>query len=337
MSGGLLSADMRTLSASIRGGIDWWWRELVEMLPTSARRLLDRRPALLATLTDGGIAFSRDGRAVSPRKPGEVTLLLPADQVLVRVVPAPPLADRDVRRMLLLDVDRLTPFTADAVFSDVEVASGSTARRRAAALAVVPRAFAIGTLERAAALDLRPRALSIAGPDGRPQFDFLPAVHAATGGKRGISPRALWWSIVALLLLTNLAVAIMRDRADIDRLQERVDAQQPSVDRVNVLRRQVQLTEATRARLVARRNAYEPLRVLALVTRALPDGAWVQRFTLNGRSVRLVGYRQDQVDVVAALRRQPQFSNVRETVESGARLPAGQPFDVSADLTGAAL
>ena len=55
----------------------------------------------------------------------------------------------------------------------------------------------------------------------------------------------------------------------------------------------------------------DPLHVLDAVTRVLPPSAWVQRLEWNGQTVRVVGFKNSDTDLVAAFRASPVFINPR--------------------------
>jgi general secretion pathway protein L len=341
----ILDADLSSVGRMIQSAFAWWARELLDMAPASVRSLADARPSLTAEPSpDGGYVFMRGGQKVMPAIGGgaralPVTLLLPAGAVLVREVVVPAMTDGDVRRLIALDIDRLTPFRAETVYVDVAfVRAGSEeAIRRRVAIAVIGRDAAEAALERARAAGLDPQAAGVAGAgaDHAP-FDFLPVMRRARG-ERPSRRRLYAWGAVVLLLAVNLAVATLRDMGEIGHLRGVVDAQREPRDQTLLLRRQV-LDEAARRVLIATGHGQgEPLRAIDAVTRALPDGAWVQRLSWDGRTMRLGGYRQVSADVIAALRASPFLANVHNsTGDSVGRTAAGQPFDVTADITGGA-
>jgi Tfp pilus assembly protein PilN len=134
-------------------------------------------------------------------------------------------------------------------------------------------------------------------------------------------------------LILNFAAAIGRDIWQVRRLRDQLAAEQPAIDRVQALRRRVQREAARRADIIARRVSAEPLRMLDSVTGAIPNGAWVDRLAFDGQSVRVSGYRQDQIDVARGLRDAALLTNVRNSgAEASTRQAAGQPFDITADL-----
>lgn len=336
----LLNGELPPAGRALRAGLDWWTAELLDMVPPAWRRALSGRPAVTAEVrADGRVRLVRDGREIHRAllriRPLKVTLLLSPDEALTREATLPRLPDRDLRRLVALDLDRLTPFRPEQVFADVAVL-GPDARPglQRVLVAAVARDRAARALTQARAAGLEPAALSVA--DAPAGIDFLPELRKADGraGRRSRPGRGRWiWGVIALLAVGNLLVAVVRDSADTARLRAAVELQTPRVREAAALRRQVQEEAARRAAVGRQHGEGEPLRVLDALTRAIPDGAWVQRLTWDGRAVRLAGYRQDTVDLVAALRASPVFLNPRSSVpDTPARGAAGQPFDITAEV-----
>ncbi|UAJ09059.1 PilN domain-containing protein [Glacieibacterium megasporae] len=314
--------------------VDWWLAELGALLPADVRRYLGRGPALTAEARPGGFRLARRGAEVAASPRGQkVTLLLPRDRLLIREVPAAALPEADLRRMLTLDIDRLTPFRADEVLVAVAFPPPAASGKRLAYVAAVPRAVAALAIGEAAAAGMTPLAIGVEGAAAAAMdFDFMPAARAA-----GIAPPrrdATWlWAAVGVLALINLGIAIELDSAATDRLAGQVEAQRILLSPVIAARSRVQAEDKARRGLIARRVHAEPLHVLDAVTRALPDGAWVERYAWDGRTLRLSGARQDGVDVVADLRRVPGFAHVRDlATDAPLSSAAGQRFDVAVDL-----
>ena len=352
--GELLDADVAVLGprllGSARASFDWWVEELQGMVPASLRAAGGSGRRRVAERQGAGryVLVGRDGRA-RPHTPGrapvQAALRLADDEVLVRRLNAPPLPTRDLRRMMALDVDRLTPFRADEVYIDVVLPpppAGSLATRPIL-VGVVARAVADLAVMEARAAGLEPSGLIAAG-EGEAVLAFLPAMRSA--GALGAARRGagLGWTAVAALVALNVGYWIWRDSRSLSDLQAAVVAQQPQVQRVAALRASLTAETQRRCALAAALAADEPLRALDAVSRALPDQAWVQRATFASASIRLAGYHTPGVDVVPALKREPLLANVQSVSsevaasDSGASASgagAGDPFDVSADLDGA--
>lgn len=334
-----LTADMATVSGWITGAWQWWIAELAELVPARFRDRPTARMTMASLSSDGRlIAAEADNAASTPplelpaSKP--VVVRLHSDQCLFRVVEVPRLKGTDLDRFLELEAPRLFPMVAD----DTLVAGQPLRAQQAEArlrvfVASLPRSTALAIADAAATqrLALAHVVIEQTTEDESVRADFNAAMQ-----RQGLLPkpgfaRAGWWLVVALMVMLNLAIMAWRDASDVDRLRQLVDAQRPGVV---LAQRLVKLT-ASNDRLVRgivdRRNRQEPLAVLAAATRAIPDDAWVQRFTWDGATVRLAGYKRRTANIQTTLRNSSLFTGVRNnSADDIAEIPAGQPFDISA-------
>ncbi len=332
--------DMASLAALARQGLGWWVDELSAMLPAGWRARLSSRPRTwIEPRPAGGWRVWKDGvpleGAPTPRDPGvRVGLMLPPDLVLVREIRVPPMPAADVRRMLSLDIDRLSPLAPELIHFDLQVIDRDGGDgRQGVMLGILPRADAALVLTQARADGVAPSAMSLR-PDsgGAPCFDFLPQALAASGAVAGSRGRLYAWAAAVALILVNLGVLVGRDMLDVSRLQASVDAQQPAVEAVRRLRRRVEGEDALRRDLIARGVRGDPLRLLNTLTQATPPGAWVQHMEWNGQTLRLVGFRRQDIDMAAAVRGSGSFTNARLlAAETGSATAAIRPFDLTAD------
>lgn len=342
----LLNADLGAVWRQVLQGLDWWGRELAEMVPPTLRRQLAAGAPWLAQAQSlsGPVELWRGGVLVETLDAGGpaggriVDLALPAGAALVQELDLPRLSNADLRRLLELNMDRYTPFRADQVYFDAVVVGGSgEGTRQRVRLGVLEKSRGRAALELAEGLGLTIKRLGLATEGDKPglQFDFMPAVRQSAGPQAGL--RTWLWAGCAALAAANVAAAVLLDMNDVSLLEQRVAAQRPLAERAGRLRRTVDAEHARRLDLLTRRSAQEPLRILDAVTRGLPTGAWVQRLEWNGRSLRLVGFRPPAVDLAAALR-SPALGEVRSLAsDMPTKTAAGQaPFDVLVDPPGKA-
>lgn len=332
--------DFTTIAAMARRGWAWWLDELATMLPADWRDRLSSRPsAWIEPQATGAWRLWREGRS-SEAPPagaikGKIGLLAPPGLVLIREIAAPAMPAPDVRRMLSLDIDRLSPLHPDLIFFDMEIVDrGEDDGRQRVLLGILNRADATDLLDQARRDGYAPAALAAepAEQGGSPRFDFLPQTQQAAGEGAADRVALYWWAGVAALLLVNVAVLIARDAIDVSRLQAMVDAQRPVVESVQRLRSRVEGEDARRRDLLARGERNEPLRMLNTLTRALPAGAWVQHLEWNGQTLRIVGFKQSSIDLSAALRGSGAFTNPRVVAaEPTSDFSPVRPFDITAD------
>ena len=338
----LLNADVSSIGEWIRQGFSWWIDELSTLLPASWREGLSSRPKrLIEPLSPSGWRYWQNGRVLGEAQAmratgGAVGLILPSDAVLLRRLELPRLPLSDVRRLVALDIDRLSPLAADLVFHDLEVIDRDVGDgKQAVLLGVVPRDVVLRNFEALREEGVEPSLIGAAVAEGAAgyRFDFLPAVKSALGESDGRNVIRYWWGAVALLLIANLGVLVGRDVVDVSRLQHTVDDQHVAVSAASQLRRRVQIEEAQRQDLINRQLQSDPLRVLDALSRTIPAGAWVQRLEWNGQTVRVVGFKTGDADPLAALKANPGFANPRAANGEGQAKPgANPPFDITVDV-----
>ena len=332
--------DLASLVALARRGLAWWLDELTVMLPAAWRERLSARPRTwIEPRAAGGWHVWRDGRrteaVTTAGSTARIGLLAPPGAFLSREVPAPRMPAADVRRMLSLDIDRLSPLAPELIHYDMEILDRDAGEGRLRVLlGILPRAEAAKMMARARADGFAPVALAgrADGDGDLPRFDFLPQVRRAAGESSGARARLYAWAVVAALILVNLAVLVGRDVIDVARVRSAVDGQRPVVDAVLRLRRRVASEDARRRDLVARGMRGNPLRILNVLARALPAGAWVQHLEWNGQTLRIVGFRRDDIDMAAAIRGSGAFTNPRSLTPEPSSAPTpSRPFDITAD------
>jgi general secretion pathway protein L len=339
----LLNADVSSIGQWARQGFAWWIDELSTLLPVNWRNWFSARTRrLVEPLAAGGWRQWQNGKLLAPAQAaraakGGVGLILPADAVLLRRLEFPRVPLSDVRRMVALDIDRLSPLAGDLVYHDVEIVERDAGDgKQTVLLGVTPRETAARYLEEARAAGFEPVALGVAQGDGAAnyRFDFLPALRASLGEGDGGRVLLYWWAAVAVLLVLNLAGLVARDMLDISRLRHAVDDQQTAVASASQLQRRVQTEDVQRSDLLARQMQGDPLHVIDAVTRVLPPSAWVQRLEWNGQTLRVVGFKNSDTDLLAAFRASPMFINPRAaTPETAPKPGASPPFDISTDIS----
>jgi general secretion pathway protein L len=308
--------DMETATQWLLHFWRWWTGELIGMLPHEWRERLTRRLRVTAELRGGQMIYRNEetGAQLMTKPRGAIRFLMPAERVLVREVELPLLPMSDVKRMIALDIDRLSPFQADQVYFDADIVSrDQESGRQQVAVGILPRAAAEAALADAGAHDLSPAALGVKPRNGEevPGFDFLAAMRDAQGGDAAQRRSLYWWGAAAGLFAINLFILTWRDSSDLDQLRQTVETQQSSVNIAMRTRARVDKETAQRVALLDAKRKSAPLPVLDAVTGAMPMDAWVRRFEWNGRSVHITGQRKSSQDILARLEATPELRNAK--------------------------
>jgi len=316
--------------------IGWWWRQMRGMLPD---RLLSRGDAVLPDailaepadsgglepgavtlwLRQAGVAaeggVQAPGGPVLPRllreHPGlPVRLRLPPERLLRRQVWLPLAAEADHLRVLGYEMDRLTPFRPDELFWTARpLRRDREAGRFELLLSLVPRAplaAALATLRDAGA---QPAAIEVPAAGGRPA-ETIPI--DAPGRRPRLASRQhagqLLAGGLAALVLALVVLAFVRQQAAIDRTAGRIAALQPRLLAVQALRERIRAaTAGTDAIDAARAHLGDPLRVMAILTRLLPDDTYLTDLTLRDGVVTITGQSSAAVRLIPRLSGDPTF------------------------------
>lgn len=310
----------------------WWLRQLIGLLPEAWRpavgavddeagdsvmlalgeghtlEVARRRGKRLLnlgrfTLDAAGLASLR--AAIGAGRHGPIRLLLPPALLLEQPVSLPLQAERGLETALRWEMDRLTPFPADAVFWTWRILQRDRARGQLDLRLVLVAKVAIqSTLDALAGAGLAPARLEAAGEPGR--------VISLSG--RRVAPRrpALLAGVAICLALMVAAIAVpfIRQQAELDRLDARLADLRPQVDVADALRRRV-ADRAASADVVAAEAARvgNTAQILAVLTDLLPDDTSLYELSLRDRVLTFTGQSTQAARLIPVLAADPAIRN----------------------------
>ena len=315
--------------------LTWWGRQLLSLLPDTLRATgVEDGRAILIThisppgttpeavevclppgppvtaakrlmLDDEGLTRLRALRARAPRAP--VRLRLRAGSLLEREVVLPLAVERTLDRVLQYEMNRLTPFAAaDTIW-------GWTVTRRDRAHARLHLRLTLGARGPIAAIMTK---LATAGSSPT-MVEAAPRARAESMRRIDLSGQAertadtepmLRAGLVAcaVLVLTLVSVPFIRQAVETMTVERRIATLLPSVDEAARLRGAIAARAAGGSVLAAdRAQVGDPLRAIAAVTDALPDGSWLTDFVLQQRRLRIDGQSRAAVQLIARLSANP--------------------------------
>ncbi len=260
-------------------------------------------------------------------------ILFGADACLVRTIKLPPVGDADLRKLVLLDADRIMPMPPAKLILAAR-SEGKVEQNGLVSVGVagLPRDAAEAMMTQSKALGLAPARIGMMDLDNPdlPPFDFSAGFRDMGLIEKSSSAASAWWLIVAVLFALNVSILVWRDVESVNRLQTLVDQQAPAVNSARSLSRRIATAQGTAFQLAQRRRRQDGIQILAEVSSVLPPQAWVQRFSWQGDNVRITGYKRGDADVLGALRKSALFDKVRASnSEVIAEIQSGQPFDIS--------
>ena len=333
MSGqSILQADMHTVGQWIASGVRWWLDQLAAMAPKRLQEWRDSRRILADYDPDTGDLLPRlDSVGAHSRRSGPVTIILPPAFCLTRTIERPVMSPRDMDSMIQLDAGRIMPLGAEGMILAARITGRAEGNARMQIeVAGMPRAAAEALGAAMARLAQPCQAILTAALE---PVDFLPAFRRAGLARdenRGALPL---WIAFGVLFALNLGLLVWRDTTATALLEARIAEQQPAVNAVRRINARIARADQFAAATVEARGSGEPLAMLARVAAALPQGAWVQRYTWQSDGLRITGYRPPQADVAGGLRRAGLSVQRYSDASTAAQNPLGQPFEVTVRMT----
>lgn len=344
-AGGLRRIDGQ-LRPRVQAFWTWWTQALASWLPERVRELLGWIPqrVLLRHGGDGVRLSMLRGDAV--REIGTVPLadvqvpvadplagvlaqrivgvprwlVLPAGTALRRTMTLPAAAAERLRDVLAFEIDRQTPFTQAEVRHDARVLSRRADGQLQAELVAVPRATIDAVLESLGPLGNTLAGIDVEGADGRPLGVNL--IASAAQGRRE-DPWRKWNLVLAVVAVAALAAGLWqmldnrRAAAALFAQQVEQEAQRARAAAVEQ-RRLLDLVEGMQFLQQARASRPTTVEVIDELTRRLPDATYLDKLSIEGDRILLIGLSGEASALVKQLEGSPLW---RDAALAGALQP----------------
>lgn len=332
-----VAADKDTRGwGSIGRAIQWWLDELAGLYDEAARQmrigsrnaitleagerywLLRRRQRPLGQIdraapeAETSAALARLVAAGHGGAP--ITVEIPQERVLTKRIALPAMAQRDLERVLHFEIARHFPFPAERVhFRHRVIARGSGAAERGTIeveIVAVAREVVDEICHALAQAGLRPRSVCLGSGPGAPPLFLAIAGLGRSAATLTRAERALLVSL-ATLALVAAASPVVYDRTRIAAAERELAALQPQAQVVLDQRERQRRAAAALAGPLRLAAARPPLvAVLDALTKAVPDGSWLQSLSLTGREIVMDGLSPSAAAVALALENSHAFANI---------------------------
>ena len=317
-----------SLGLGARGLLRWWGGALATWLPLRWRGLFGlAHDRLLLSPRGGEVGLGRqvmdastelaslpmplDAAALESLLPSSLSglprwLLLPAAQVLRRPLVLPVAAADRLRDVVGFEIDRQTPFTTAQVHYDVRVL-GRRGEHMDVELVALPRVALERALAGLGTVATTLAGVDVVGADGEPVgVNLLPL---ATRSRRD-DPMRRWNLVLAACAVVALVAAgwqmLHNRRAAAAALEQAIDARMEDARRAAAQRQQLADLVEGQDFLDARRAARPTMiEVLDQVTRRLPDGSYLEKLSVQGDQVSMIGLSADASALVGQMEGAP--------------------------------
>ncbi|MDE2408236.1 MAG: PilN domain-containing protein [Xanthomonadaceae bacterium] len=335
MSAHITGGALLARSGSGLGGfLTWWGRGLAAWLPAGMRRLLiagDERLWLqvqgdAVQLLHQGEGGPRDVAALPLPLPAETDplqrvlqeraralprwLLLPDSAGLRRTLLLPAAARERLREVLGFEIERQTPFALADVLHDGRVVQVREDGQLQVELVVLPRARFDAAVARLGGAAKALAGVDLQSAEGRALgVNLLPPAQRST---RGNAWR--WWNLgLALVAILALALAMAQlldnRRAAAQVLKTSMQTREAQARMISSERQRLLDTVEGEAYLRAQRNDHPPVvEVMQALAQRLPDGTYLEKLSVDGDQLSMIGLSSQAAALVGKLEGAPQWS-----------------------------
>jgi general secretion pathway protein L len=352
------------------GFLSWWGHALASWLPPRMRQVLGfdrgrlllqadrnelqlrlqrgervrdlgRAPVLATPVPDEAVAPDPLALLLTPRM-AELPrwLLVPAASALRRRLTLPAAAAERLRDVVGFEIDRQTPFSADAVAFDARVLGRRESDGQLdVELVAVPRAALDPHITAIGPIAATLAGIDVAAADGVPLgVNLLPPLQRS----RHSDPWRLWNAALAVLAVLALAAMLWQvlanRRAAATAFEQRLASQADAGRRAAAQRQQlINLIEGQAFLDRARAARPTAIEVMDELSRRLPDGTYLEKLTIEDEQLLLIGLSNEAAALVgrlqgATLWQKPALTGALQPDPSTNR----DRFTLTAELAGAA-
>lgn len=317
-----LPAQARAAGRAVLSLLPTRWRDWVE--GDDRHLCLRRRENALALIASGRRGDTLLGEVplddpgllaeVRARLDGEHVprwLLLPETLVLRRRLSLPVAAEARLRDVLAFELDRQTPFSAEQVSYQGRVLSRDPAGQLInVELLVLPRARLEAELQPLGVLGTGLAGVDVVDSEGRRLgVNLLPEIHRDLRADPVRRLNLVLAGIAAICLVGTLLLTLHNRSERLAELRQQVAAANDQARQARVLRNQLQVS-AQAANFLATSRASRPtmLELLDELTRRIPDDTSLDKLTVNGDRLVMVGQSRAAPALVGLLQASPLLS-----------------------------
>lgn len=336
-----LALRLETFRRAWNSSLSWWIAEMTGMLPPAVHRLLvPRRDQLIVLFTSERVIVRRcsggtqrvlldealtSGQGVlrealrSAIKNIELNrimigLQIPARLKLKRFLELPIAAEENLSQLLKFEMDRFTPFKAEAVYHTARVINRNReAGKIKIELLVLPKAEVEPLLQSAYQLGITPEALLVS-KEGSESDPWCISFAESRIKNRWLQVRVPLILILVAFSVFGVSISQLFNRKTehIDRLEQQIEIARKEAEQSSSLQSQIDNLNKIGSYLVDKKRERVPIvYVLRDLTRITPDDTWLYRLRLVGDELQTFGYSPNASAMIASLESAELFSKAQ--------------------------
>ena len=247
-----------------------------------------------------------DAKLVEMKRRGlGVTLRLSSELGLRKLLNLPVAAKDDLDQLLRFEMDRLSPFAANKIyFAHRILRIGEEKGYLLVEVHIVPRTIADRALATCKCLGLEPKRLELAETDADAALNLLPRDALSRPRIRRLDCAL---AVLALAFAGLVVVApLQKLRAAATALERQITLESGGAEKSLALRQQLD-DLMSKMQLIDNHTKSAPAitRLIATLTRLIPDDAYLVELYIGGSELRVRGYGRSATDVIRSLESSP--------------------------------
>lgn len=322
-----------------RAFLRWWLAELEGMVPPGLRRRLPKRQWASVWDLSGetprlwrqgeGWRTLDEGRAAKAAdKARTADVILDPALVFRKEIVLPRMSASQARAALRLQLNRHVPFkAADVIFDCRVTGEDAQAGMVTAELALIRRTDIAHVQDKLSAYGVTPRRIGLesGGKGADIRFNF----HDQSEISRFTRMHGLLTLMAGVLALATLFAIEDRRAAELTAWRDAAAEQARAAAEVQALRTDVTMLEERTAFLEQQWQAPPRVALMETLSKALPDGTWLESIEITGAKIRLTGYSDKASSVPEWLQKTGEVTDLKfvSGVSSTAK-PGVDRFDV---------
>ncbi|MGB1256583.1 MAG: PilN domain-containing protein [Thiolinea sp.] len=260
-------------------------------------------------LDGGAFDFERVAKKCARSKKYLLELMLDNKQALHLQHAFPEAVQDNIQQVVSYQLDRLTPFTAEAAYFDARVARHDKVKKEVVAdIYVTPKVAVEKIFNRLRAA-------------GVPEIDVVSTMNGAVSLRNGLErtkakAESTSWSKVPfyffmLALIVSLAAPVLYKQRRVDQITEATNELKRDASSQLEIRDKLLAAEEALAFLQERRRTSPvALDVVERLSAEIPQHTWLERLELEGRQVHIRGESNKALTLIDTLEESPYFARV---------------------------
>jgi len=242
----------------------------------------------------------------------DIILLIPANKVLQKPISLPLATKDNLHQVLVFEMDRKTPFTADHVYFDYLIEKKDVDKNQLhLQLFVTPKETIDLLLKTLNSWGIKPNAISI--EDNIKNINLLPVEQLSLKGNQQENKLTLiLTTVIFCLFMAALYLPLLKQGHALNKLEKAVSESRAIAVKVKDLREKKNKMFERSSFLISKRNDNTPvIEIINELTQLIPDDTWLTRFAITKGEIQIQGESNTASSMIPIIESSNNFTGAR--------------------------